>query len=133
MRDRHLREDLAVTATNGQHVPVLDVDFVPDCTVRYDEWGGCGVNVLRRADHTRSFVDLTFLTRKGTAETHYLTLAQVEQLRAALDAVTRTDPPGLEWRHQAGEDEYWITESAPRIAADDQPGDDPEQGDQAAA
>jgi len=63
------------------------------CTVRYDEWSGCGVNVVCRQGANRTFVELSFLTRTGLEQSHSLTGSQVEQLRAALDAVSRVDPP----------------------------------------
>lgn len=102
---------------DGKRAQVVDPDFRPDCTVRYDEWAGCGVNVLRRADADRVFVELTFLTRRGIAEPHYVTLAQVEQLRAALDAVTRTDPPVYELGRRAGEEVLTVSADAAVILA----------------
>jgi hypothetical protein len=95
---------------DGTPVPMIDPEFRPDCTVRYDEWAGCGVNVQRRTDRQHPYVDLTFLTRRGDAESHYLTLAQIEQLRAALDAVTRTDPPPHPSDYSAGEEALYIAE-----------------------
>jgi hypothetical protein len=109
-----------VTETmDGVRSPVIDPDFRPDCTVRYDEWAGCGVKVLRRAKAERVYVELVFLTKRGDAESHYLTMAQVEQLRAAVDAVTRTDPSEDTLRQQAGEEDVWVSAEAPAIVAEE--------------
>ncbi|MFG2043367.1 hypothetical protein [Dactylosporangium sp. NPDC048998] len=62
----------------------------PDCTVRFDDRAGCGVNVELLDNRATPLVGLTFVTHLGVSDAHDLTLAQVEQLRAALDAVTRT-------------------------------------------
>src|SRR5438105_132536 len=65
--------------------------FRPACTVRYDDWSGCGVDVLRREVGGRTAIELTFVTDVLAPYAHTLTFDQAEQLRAALDAVTKTD------------------------------------------
>ncbi|MFB9451171.1 hypothetical protein [Dactylosporangium vinaceum] len=55
----------------------------------YDDRSGCGVNV-EYVQHGRvPFVALSFVTQFGESGVHDLTLGQVDQLRAALDAVGR--------------------------------------------
>lgn len=92
------------TSLSEQHVPTtgFDPDFHPDCTVRYDPWTGCGVNVTQVGVKDRRCIELVFVTEEGFAESHELTFDQVVQLRAALDAVTRENRPGT-WRRRAGE------------------------------
>ena len=106
-----------MTATANDHATLdSDPEFRPDCTVRYDNWSGCGVNVQRRSDRQPDYVELTFLTRRGTSESHDLTLAQVEQLHAALDAVTRSDPPVRELAHDRGEPTVWVVPQLSKTA-----------------
>ena len=50
-----------------------DANLVPDTTVRFDRWAGCGVNVTLSADGTGEFVELAFVSKRGTVEAHYLT------------------------------------------------------------
>ncbi|WP_238015998.1 hypothetical protein KZZ52_00420 [Dactylosporangium sp. AC04546] len=64
-------------------------DVAPDCTVEFDERSGCGVNVEYTDRGRTPFVALSFHTYFGESGVHDLTLAQVDQLRAALDAVSR--------------------------------------------
>jgi hypothetical protein len=94
----------------------MDPEFLPDCTVRFDEWGGCGINVIRREDHGRTFVDLTFLTKLGQVETHWLTVSQVDQLRAALDAATRTSTAARVNSYAPGELVNRVARSSDRAA-----------------
>jgi hypothetical protein len=80
---------------------VLDVDvpLVPACVVSFDDRAGCGVNVWRR-DGENPFVEVQFVTYDGGCESHSLTPGQAEQMRAVLDALTRTDgqpEPDVGW------------------------------------
>ncbi|GAA0716723.1 hypothetical protein Drose_36740 [Dactylosporangium roseum] len=58
--------------------------------MRYDERSGCGVNVEYVERSGAPLVGLRFHTFYGERGAHDLTLAQVDQLRAALDAVSKT-------------------------------------------
>lgn len=111
-----------MTSTANEHPALFDdPEFRPDCTVRYDEWSGCGVNVQRRADRSQDYVEVTFLTRRGTSEVHDLTIAQVEQLHAALDAVTRSDSPARDLAHDVGEPVLWVVRQSQAADCDADP------------
>jgi hypothetical protein len=85
-------------------------EFVPpDTTVRFDRWADCGVNVMRKTGHAvGDFVELAFVTARGHVVAHSLTLAQVEQLRAATDAVTRVEGPVGPDDYAPGELRHWV-------------------------
>jgi hypothetical protein len=64
-------------------------DVVPGCTVQFDDRAGCGVNVEYAHLGGAPLVRLSFHTYSGESGAHDLTLAQIDQLRAALDAVSK--------------------------------------------
>jgi hypothetical protein len=69
----------------------------PNCTIRFDDLSGCGVNVAHRENDPFKRLDLTFVSEGHQETTFTLTQVQADQLRAALDALTRTmtPPPDL--------------------------------------
>jgi hypothetical protein len=72
----------------------------PDCTVRFDDRAGCGINVARRSNESMGrFIDLAFVTHAGSKEAHSITFDQAEQLRAVLDSLIRNDIGADEVRH----------------------------------
>ncbi|WP_238005838.1 hypothetical protein KZZ52_41505 [Dactylosporangium sp. AC04546] len=71
-------------------------DHPPTCTVRFDEGAGCGVNLELVGRRGTSFVGVTFVTRRGAEDPHDLTFAQVEQLQAALAALTNRRAPSMD-------------------------------------
>ena len=85
----------------------VDHPQVADCTVPYDGQSGCGVNVSLAGQRLSTFVAITFVTAAGPSEPHDLTLPQAQQLRAALDAVTRSERVD-ETGHRPGEPVYRV-------------------------
>ncbi|WP_433211007.1 hypothetical protein ACQP00_49675 [Dactylosporangium sp. CS-047395] len=61
----------------------------PACTVRFDRVSGCGVNIEVHQRGETPLIALRFVTFLHIRKSHELTLDQVEQLRAALDVVSR--------------------------------------------
>lgn len=88
---------------------------VSDCTVPYDDQSGCGVNVELAGRPSSPFVGITFMTISGPCEPHDLTMPQAQQLRAALDAVTRTAPVASTG-HRRDEPRYQIAGMRPAPA-----------------
>jgi hypothetical protein len=80
----------------------------PDTTVRFDRWSGCGINVTLGGDGAAEFVELAFVSKRGTVEAHYLTFSQAEQLRAAVDAVMRKDVHPTPADFEPGETHYHV-------------------------
>lgn len=76
-----------------------EIDIPPECTVRFDDRAGCGVNLARHDTINYTFVDIAFVTYDGPEDTHSLTLDQAEQLRAVLDALLRQEAAPDRWVH----------------------------------
>ncbi|MER7006663.1 hypothetical protein ABT297_26975 [Dactylosporangium sp. NPDC000555] len=55
-------------------------------------------------------IAVTFVSRFGRYEAHDLTVAQVEQLRAALDAVIRVEPA-----EEVEGPRYMVAQASPRM------------------
>jgi hypothetical protein len=66
---------------------------VPGCTVRYDPLTGHGVNVTRLPGDVFQRVELEFVNDDWRETVYTLTVAQADQLRAALDALIRVPVP----------------------------------------
>lgn len=85
------------------------VDAVlPACTVRFDPTMGCGIKVGWREVSGTMLVSIAIVTRRGTEPEHWFSFGQVEQLRAALDAIigqpsVETEGSGDWWRNGSGE------------------------------
>jgi hypothetical protein len=87
------------------------------CVVPFDEWSGCAVDVQRRHEPERTFVELSFILKSGDSDSQYLTLCQAVSLKLALEAVIRADPPSPD-PHAAVVPRLRLVRDSESIAAD---------------